>query len=122
MNYYECLNCNTLTQGFMNNCPICNHTHNQISEDEYNEKLKDYSERQSIDEDISQDVFFVGIRKDPDINILRECRSVIAGLLDIAWEFGGHGLGEADFENHDVIKDAREQLTSLDKRINEIPN
>lgn len=54
------------------------------------------------------------------LQLLRNSRSVIAGLLDKAWELGGYCVGEDEFESYDFVKDARSQLVDLESAISEL--
>ena len=48
---------------------------------------------------------------------LQISRSIIANLLDKAWELGGYSVGEEEFEKYSYIKDAREHLKEIDNLI-----
>jgi hypothetical protein len=52
-----------------------------------------------------------------ELEALSISRSVIAELLDKAWEIGGYTVGEEEFNNYDWVKDGRDHLKDLDALI-----
>ncbi len=120
MKYYKCHNCGSVTAGYMNNCPDCNTTHTEITEDEYvnyleknmslfiNDMISD-----DVDKDINDAVF--DRQRFTNDQIIRNCRTVISGLVEKMWEMGGYTLGENEFENLSVVKDARDQLKEIEE-------
>jgi hypothetical protein len=51
---------------------------------------------------------------------LRNSRTVIAEMLDFAWESGGYTLGTDEFERLSEIKDARDQIKRIDEIISQL--
>jgi hypothetical protein len=52
------------------------------------------------------------------LKIIRNARSSMNELLEKCWEFGGHTVGEKEFESYDFVKNCRENLQDIEQAIN----